>query len=267
MQQAAESTPKKLEGSMPDSKSDIEALKNLIIVSSKMLYAPNEITEVPMEFSQGGHVSVRLPEGDKFLIAAYIRANGRTFLNDLTPSDVLTVDLEGRSLEPGMKPVGEVIIHSSIYKARPDIKSVIHVHPFWATTLSIAGKQVLPVGTSFGHYFPDGVPMLDNGFGWLVIEEHGEQIVQAMGSGNALVHKGHGIVVAGESVEETVVKSVALEQLAQQQAYASMLGTLKPYSRREIEAYYAQTGDRMWRGSARARWLWYERRLKEKGLI
>jgi L-ribulose-5-phosphate 4-epimerase len=252
---------------MANAETDIETLKNLVIVSSKMLYAPNEITEVPMEFSQGGHVSVRLPEGDRFLISAYIRGNGRTFLNDLTAADVLTVDLEGRSLVPGMKPVGEVIIHSAIYKARPDIKSVIHVHPFWATTLSIAGKQILPVGTSFGHYFPDGVPVLDNGFGWLVIEEHGEQIVNAMGSGNALVHKGHGIVVAGESVEETVVKSVSLEQLAQQQAYASMLGTPKPYSRKEIEAYYTHTGDRMWGGSARARWLWYERRLKEKGLI
>ena len=40
-----------------------------------------------MEFSQGGHVSVRLPEGDKFLISAYIRENGRTFLNDLTPNE------------------------------------------------------------------------------------------------------------------------------------------------------------------------------------
>ena len=252
---------------MADSANEIEALKNLLIVSSKMLYAPNQITEVPMEFSQGGHVSVRLPEGDKFLISAYIRGNGRTFLNDLTASDILTVDLDGNPVGSPMKPVGEVIIHSSIYKARPDVKSVIHVHPFWATTLSIAGKPILPVGTSFGHYFPDGVPLLDNGFGWLVIEEHGEQIVNAMGSGNALVHKGHGIVVAGQSVEETVVKSVALEQLAQQQAYASMLGTPIPYSRKEIEAYYSHTGNRMWGGNPRARWLWYERRLKEKGLI
>ncbi|HEY7166267.1 MAG TPA: class II aldolase/adducin family protein [Candidatus Binatia bacterium] len=252
---------------MASADTDITTLKNLVIVSSKMLYAPNQITEVPMEFSQGGHVSVRLPDGDRFLIAAYIRRDGRTFLNDLTPEDVLTVDLNGKPVESGMKPVGEVVIHSWIYKSRPEIKSVIHVHPFWATTLSIAGKQILPVGTSFGHYFPDGVPLLDTGFGWLVIEEHGEQIVKAMGSTNVLVHKGHGIVVAGDSVEETVVKSVALEQLAQQQAYANMLGTPKPYTRQEMEAYYAHTGDRMWASSPRARWLWYERRLKEKGLI
>ena len=103
-----------------------------------------------------------------------------------------TVDLDGKPVQQGMKPVGEVIIHCSIDKASPVIKSVIHVHPFWATTLSIAGKQILPVGTSFGHYFPDGVPMLDNGFGWLVIEEHGEQIVQAMGPGMSWCIRGTG---------------------------------------------------------------------------
>jgi L-fuculose-phosphate aldolase len=248
------------------SQEEIENLKELIISSSKMLYAPNEITEVPIEFSQGGHVSIRLPEGDKFLVAAYIRGDGRTFLNDITPEDIIRVDLNGNALEPGMKPVGEVIIHSSIYKARADVNSVIHVHPFWATTLSIAGKQIVPVGTSQGHYFPDGVPVLDTGFGWLVTDEHGEQLAKALGAGNTLVHKGHGIIVAEKSVYEAVVTTVAMEQQAKQQAYASLLGTAKPYTREEIESYYRASGGRMWRGSSRARWLWYERRLKEKGL-
>ena len=244
----------------------IPRLKESVILSSKMLYAPNEITEVPIEFSQGGHVSVRHPEGDRFLVAAYIRGDGRTFLNDLTPDDIIIVDLDGNSLEPDKKPVGEVVIHSSIYKARRDVQSVIHVHPFWSTTLSIAGRQILPVGSSQGHYFPDGVPMFDTGFGWLVIDEHGEKLVKALGSGKAVVHKGHGIVVAGESVHDTVVTTVALEMLAKQQAYASLLGSPEPYSRKDMENYYRHTGSKMWGSSSRARWLWYERRLKEKGL-
>ncbi len=249
------------------SKEEILRLKESVISSSKMLYAPNEITEVPIEFSQGGHVSVRHPEGDRFLVAAYIRGDGRTFLNDLAPDDIIMVGLNGHSLEPGKKPVGEVVIDSSIYKARPDVQSVVHVHPFWSTTLSIAGKEILPVGTSQGHYFPDGIPLFDTGFGWLVIDEHGEKLVKALGTGKAVVHKGHGIVVAGESVHETVVTAVAVEMLAQQQAYASMLGFPKPYSRKDMEDYYRQTESKMWGSSSRARWLWYERRLKEKGLI
>jgi L-ribulose-5-phosphate 4-epimerase len=245
---------------------EIEQLKSLIILASKMLYAPNDITEVPIEMSQGGHVSIRSPQRDQFLVAAYIRGNGRTFLNDITSEDIIRVDLNGNSLEPGMKPVGEVIIHSSIYKARTDVNSVIHVHPFWATALSIAGKQVLPVGTSQGHYFPDGVPMLDTGFGWLVTDEHGKQLAKALGGGNTLVHKGHGIIVAEKSVYEAVVTTVAMEQQAKQQAYASLLGVVKPYTREEIESYYRASSGRIWTGSSRARWHWYERRLKEKGL-
>lgn len=211
-------------------------------------------------------MSVRHPDGDKFLVAAYIRGDGRTFLNDLTPNDIITVDLDGNALEPGKKPVGEVVIHSSIYKARPDVKSVVHVHPFWSTTLSIAGKEIVPVGTSHGHFFPEGVPLFDTGFGWLVIEEHGDQLVKALGSQRAVVHKGHGIVVAGQSIDEAVVTTVAVEALAKQQAYASLLGSVEPYSKEEMERYYRKTGGRMWGSSPRARWLWYERRLREKGL-
>ena len=249
-----------------DSENDLESLKKLVLLSSKMLYAPNEITEVPIEFSQGGHVSARLPQGDRFMIAAYIRGDGRTFLNDLTLEDIVTVDLDGNVQEPGRKPVGEVIIHSAVYKARPDVNSVVHVHPFWSTTLSIAGKRILPVGTSYGHYFPDGVPLLDTGFGWLVTEEHGRALARALGPGNAVVHKGHGIVVGEKSVYDSVVTTVALELLAKQQAHASLLGSPRPYSREEMQAYYDRAGGKMWKGSARARWLWYERRLREKGM-
>ena len=248
------------------SQTDVGSLKRLLIVSSKMLYAPNEITEVPIELSQGGHVSVRHPDGDKFLIAASIRGDGRTYLNDLSPNDIIPVDLDGHSIEPGMQPVGEVIIHSSIYKARPDVKSVVHVHPFWSTTLSIAGRQILPVGTSHGHYFPDGVSILDTGFGWLVTEEHGNKLVKALGYGKAVVHKGHGVVVAEQGICEAVVTTVALELLARQQAYASLLGSVQPYSKEEIEQYYRPSGAKTWGTPARGRWLWYERRLREKGL-
>lgn len=248
------------------SQRDVENLKRLLIVSSKMLYAPNEITEVPIELSQGGHVSVRHPDNDKFLIAASIRGDGRTYLNDLSPDDIIAVDLDGHSVEPGKQPVGEVIIHSSIYKARPDVKSVVHVHPFWSTTLSIAGRQILPVGTSHGHYFPDGVPILDTGFGWLVMEEDGAKLVKALGLGKAVVHKGHGVVVAEQGICEAVVTTVAMELLARQQAYASMLGSPQAYSKQEIEQYYRPSGAKIWGSSARGRWLWYERRLKEKGL-
>ena len=50
-------------------------------------------------------------------------------------------------------------------------------------------------------------------------------------------------------------------------AYASMLGTATPYSREEIEGYFHRVGERMWNRDGYKRWLWYERRLKEKGLV
>lgn len=249
------------------SKEQIDEIKRLIVTASRMLYAPNGITEEPLEFSQGGHVSIRHPDGDRFFVVEYIRGDGRTFLNDLTPDDLLTVALDGKPVETGRRPVGEVVIHSAIYKARPDVNSVIHVHPFWATTLSIAGKSLQCVGTTWGGHFPNGVPMFDTGFGWLVTDEHGERTVEALGSGAAVVHKGHGIVVAESSVYDAVETTVAVECLAKQQAYASLLGSPQAYTLADIEAYYREAGGKMWARTSQKRWLWYVRRLQEKGLL
>ena len=66
---------------------------------------------------------------------------------------------------------------------------------------------------------------------------------------------------------ESMLTAVVLELLAKQQAHASILGSAKAYTRDEMEKYYSRIGSRMWEGSPRKRWLWYERPLREKGLI
>jgi hypothetical protein len=74
-------------------------------------------------------------------------------------------------------------------------------------------------------------------------------------------------VVAEANVYDAIETTVAVEVLAKQQAYAALLGTPAPYSRDEIEGYFRRVGEQMWSRSGYKRWLWYERRLREKGLV
>jgi methylthioribulose-1-phosphate dehydratase len=54
----------------------------------------------------------------------------------LTTDDLLAVDMDGRSLEQGKKPSAETLLHTQLYRWRPEIGVVLHTHSVNATVLS-----------------------------------------------------------------------------------------------------------------------------------
>ncbi len=55
---------------------------------------------------------------------------------ELGPDDVLATDLDGNSLEPGKKPSAETLLHTQLYRWKPEIGAVLHTHSVNATVLS-----------------------------------------------------------------------------------------------------------------------------------
>jgi len=68
----------------------------------------------------------------------------------MTEDMIIKCDKTGKVItgNPKYKPSSEVKMHIEVYKERPDIKSVIHAHPPYATSFAVAGiplnKCVLP---------------------------------------------------------------------------------------------------------------------------
>jgi methylthioribulose-1-phosphate dehydratase len=54
----------------------------------------------------------------------------------LGPDDVLATDLDGNSLESGKKPSAETLLHTQLYRWKPEIGAVLHTHSVNATVLS-----------------------------------------------------------------------------------------------------------------------------------
>jgi ribulose-5-phosphate 4-epimerase/fuculose-1-phosphate aldolase len=81
-----------------------------------------------------GHISVCNPEKSKtFFISRAIAPE------TLTKNDILEVDFEEHVVTKShFRPYQEPIIHAGIYKARPDVSSVIHAHPIPEVTLSVS---------------------------------------------------------------------------------------------------------------------------------
>lgn len=74
--------------------------------------------------------SARL-SADKALLTVSGKHKGQ-----LGPDDVLATDMDGNSLEPGKKPSAETLLHTQLYRWKPEIGAVLHTHSVNATVLS-----------------------------------------------------------------------------------------------------------------------------------
>jgi L-ribulose-5-phosphate 4-epimerase len=85
-----------------------------------------------------GNMSVRVPERDLVVI----KATGYS-LGDMTEAETLLVDLEGNVVdESEARPSKEMYFHLAIYRRRPDVGAVVHLHPPY--TLVFAATHSLP---------------------------------------------------------------------------------------------------------------------------
>ena len=105
----------------------------------------------------GGNISVRIPDTDRVLITP-----SGVSLGDVEPEANLLVDLEGTILENplGLTPSKETSFHLAVFKLRPDVGAVVHVHPPYATAYSTREKP-LPLVTVQSRVTLKEVPWID----------------------------------------------------------------------------------------------------------
>ncbi len=79
----------------------------------------------------GGNISIF--NRDKGLFA--ITPSGIPY-NDLTPEDIVVLDLDCNIVDGDRKPSSEVDLHRIFYKNRNDIEGIIHAHTMYSTTIA-----------------------------------------------------------------------------------------------------------------------------------
>src|SRR3990172_6337577 len=99
-----------------------------------------------------GHISSRPPGSDQFLISRH------SLGPKATSEDLLLFDMEGRKLSGKGDPPGEFPIHLEIYRARPDVGSIIHYHGLYATSFTTSEQTLRPIHV-LGSIFNDGIPV------------------------------------------------------------------------------------------------------------
>ena len=99
-----------------------------------------------------GHCSVRV--GDNRILINI----GSSPRSQLTSNDVCAIDLDGQLIDGRGQPPLECHLHCAIYRARADVKAVVHAHTKWTTFLTMVGHSYQPVYAQGSLLFP--VPVL-----------------------------------------------------------------------------------------------------------
>jgi ribulose-5-phosphate 4-epimerase/fuculose-1-phosphate aldolase len=198
-----------------------------------------------------GHVSARHPGNpDRFLMS-------RSLAPALvTAEDIMEYDLDGNAIDAkGRSLFTERFIHAEIYRARPDVRGVVHSHspgvvPFSVSTIPLkplyhnpaflgAGAPVWDIGKEFG-----ATDMLVRN------QAIGKSLARALGDKAVVLMRGHGDVAVGPSVRLAVFRAYYTDVNARLQMQAIGLGGsvtyLSPEESAKADTVNSVVLDRIW---------------------
>jgi ribulose-5-phosphate 4-epimerase/fuculose-1-phosphate aldolase len=170
-----------------------------------------------------GHPSARIGDGDHVVVKAgkSVRVRG---MAEMGVDQMLIVDLDGRQHLGDDPPPSELSLHLEIYRARPDVKAVVHTHQLLTTCFGAAGRPILPILHLEGLVVADGLATYPHAH-LITSRERGRAMAAALGRRAHLHLQGHGIVTTGPTIQEATLAAVHLERLAQANYVALTLGT------------------------------------------
>jgi len=190
------------------------------------LVAANRILAQENILDAYGHVSVRHPKNpDRYLMS-------RSLAPILvTAADIIEYDLDSNPVDPkGRTSVLERFIHGEIYKARPDVKAVIHSHSPTVVPFSVTQVPLRPV-IHVASFLWVGVPVFEirdaGGSANTILVRNsalGKALAATLGDKPVALMRGHGNVVVGPDVQTAVRYAIYTEMNARMQATAIALG-------------------------------------------
>ncbi len=142
---------------------------------------------------------------------------------------------------------GEVWIHWSIYRRRPEVLSVCRAQPEVAGITAIVNLPILPV---YGHaaFLKVKVPVYED-IMLIRSRELGEDLADSLGEADAIVIRGTGTVTVGSSVGEAAARMLVLENAARINFYANLAGEPSSLRPEELSSWRSKSGEllgRLW---------------------
>lgn len=185
-----------------------------------------------MVAANDGNISVKISDNE-FLCTPTGVSKGF-----MTPEYICKVDANGNVLqaEGNFRPSSEIKMHMRVYRERPDVKSVVHAHPIYATSFAIAGiplsQPIMPEAViSLGC-----VPIAE--YGTPSTEEIPDAVSKYLQHFDAVLLENHGALTYSDSLLSAYHKMESVEFYAKLLFISKQLGGPKELSEEQVQKLY-----------------------------
>jgi len=195
-----------------------DALLDELVAANRILYAKNIVDGL-------GHVSSRHDKDPNLYVMAAECAPGLMQRHDLAIYDL---DSNAQTLRE-RRPYNERFIHGEIYKARPDVHSVVHCHTPSLVTFCVCQRQLRPLYHMSG-FLGRGVSRFEirevGGMTDMLVSSPtlGAALARSLGDTQIVLMRGHGATMAGQSIKHAVYRAIYAALNATMQMDAMRLG-------------------------------------------
>ncbi len=176
-----------------------------------------------------GHVSARIPESELILITPAV-APGQAMIDDL-----IQLSVDGQVVQAsasGFPLALETPMHLAIYRKRLDVAGICRTHSPNAVACGSASKSIRPTH-GFGAIVGEFIPVHPES-DLIVDPVLGDAVAKTLSSYGAVLLRGNGCLVVGDSIATAVVRAIFLEESARNLLLAASVGGAPPFTQKEL---------------------------------
>lgn len=187
---------------------------NESILSAAVAAASRATVEEGLNRGSSGNVSARY--GGGFLITPSGLPSAQ-----VRPDQVVAMSLDGEA-DGNLPPSSEWRFHRDIYRVRPEVGAVVHVHSPFAVSLACLRRDIpafhYMVAVAGGHDIRCAAYAT---FGTQALSDH---VLTALEGRKACLMANHGLISVADNLDKAVALAVEVESLCEQYWRASLMG-------------------------------------------
>lgn len=173
-----------------------------------------------------GNVSVRVSENEVLSTPAGVCKG------DMTPDMIVACDLDGNKVGGTLRVSTEIQMHLSVYRARPDVKAVVHAHPTTSTGFAVAGVPLNRAVLAEVVVTLGCIPLAE--YGTPSTRELADSVERLVRMSDGLLLSNHGALTVGKDVFDAYYKMEVVEHFAEVSLVSRLLGGERLLPREEV---------------------------------
>ena len=200
------------------------------LMQAEVCKTAKDMSESGLVAGTWGNISARIDED--YMV---ITPSGMDY-SRLYPEQMVIVNMNTLEYEGNLKPSIEAVVHSAIYKDRPEVNGVVHTHSTYALTVATARKEIPPICDDQVQILGGSVRLA--GYTMPGTKEMAAEVVKALKERAGALIATHGAITVGRTVAEAFTGSNVLEKAAQVYINSMAIGGPTEISQEDIDFFH-----------------------------